>query len=65
MTDCKNLIIKDITPRNGDVFDHPIYEYFCKLTKKKIMPHVHWNCKRCKDYIPVNEDESVNYKKGN
>lgn len=35
MIDCKNLIIEDITPWHGDVFDHPIYEYSCKLSKKK------------------------------
>lgn len=65
MTDCKNLIIKDITPWHGDVFDRPIYEYSCNLTKKKIIPHVHCNCKRCENYVSVDEDESVNYKKGN
>lgn len=57
MTDCKTLIIKDITPWNGDVFDHPIYEYSCKLTKKKIIPHVHCNCKRCENYVSVDEDK--------
>lgn len=45
MIDCKNLIIEDITPWHGDVFDHPIYEYSCKLSKKKIMPHIHCNYK--------------------
>lgn len=65
MIDCKNLIIEDITPWHGDVFDHPIYEYSYKLSKKKIISHIHCNYKRCKDYVHVNEDESMNYKKGN
>lgn len=35
MTDCINLIIEDTTSWHNDVFDHPTYEYRCKLTGEK------------------------------
>lgn len=58
MTDCKNLIIKDITPWHSDIFDHPTYECTCKLSKRKIIPLVHCNCARCENYKPITEKEN-------
>lgn len=58
MTDCKNLIIKDITPWHGDVFDHPVYEYTCKLTKRKVVPCFSCKSKCCKNYEPVVEKKN-------
>lgn len=55
MTDCKYLITKDITPWHGDVFDHPVYEYTCKLTKRKVIPLICCKNKHCKNYEPVVE----------
>lgn len=56
MTDCKHLITKDITPWHGDVFDHPVYEYTCKLSKRKVMPLVNCKIKCCENYKPVSEE---------
>ena len=53
MSDCKNLIIEDITPWHGDVFDHPDYKYTCKLTGEEVIACIHCNDKRCKSYEPV------------
>ena len=48
MNDCKYLTAKDVTPWHADVFDHPDYEYICKLTGKKIIPYIHCKSERCK-----------------
>lgn len=58
MTDCKHLITKDVTPWHGDVFDHPVYEYTCKLTKRKVIPLVNCKNKHCKNYELVVEKET-------
>ena len=50
MVDCKNLIINDISPWHSDIFDHPKYEYICKLTGRKVIEYIHCNDKRCKNY---------------
>lgn len=52
MTDCKFLKVEDVTPWHSDVFDHPDYEYTCKKTGKKLIPCLHCNPGRCKDYDP-------------
>lgn len=50
MIDCKNLIIEDITPWHGDVFDHPNYKYTCTLTGNEVIPYIHCNCQKCNNY---------------
>ena len=55
MMDCKNLNVEDITPWHGDVFDHPDYEYTCKITGKEVVPNLRCNKIRCKDYDPITE----------
>ena len=50
MFDCKKLLTEDVTPWSGDVFDHPIYKYTCKLTCREVMPRVHCNGNRCENY---------------
>ena len=60
MADCKNLIIKDVTSWHGDVFDHPTYEYRCKLTGKEIYPRARCKREKCEKYEPINEEEREN-----
>ena len=55
MTGCKNLMIKDVTSWHGDVFDHPTYEYRCRLNGRKVYPLTHCKSPRCEKYEPVNE----------
>ena len=55
MDDCKHLNIEDITQWHGDVFDHPSYEYRCKLTNKKVITRIQCNSNRCKRYEVPNE----------
>lgn len=55
MTDCKNLITEDITSWHSDVFDHPSYKHTCRLTEKEVIPCIHCNDKRCKDYESVDD----------
>lgn len=50
MNNCKNLIIEDVTPWHGDVFDHSSYKYTCKLTNREVITYIHCNDKRCKNY---------------
>lgn len=64
MKECKFLITKDITPWHSDVFDHPVYTFFCKLSGKEILPYGCRGNSKCKKYEPVNEDEKE-CKKGN
>ena len=49
--DCEHLESKDITPWHGDVFDHPDYEYTCKLSGKSVFPPIHCKQSRCTNYI--------------
>ncbi len=51
MEDCKNLQIKDITPYHADVFDHPDYSYTCMVINREVIPFIHCNEKRCKNYL--------------
>ena len=53
MDDCKHLKIKDITYWHSDIFDHPDYEYICKITGKKVIACITCNEKRCKKYEPL------------
>lgn len=41
---CKHLKIEDITGR--DIYDHPIYKYFCAKKNKETL---YLMCARCKD----------------
>lgn len=50
MDDCKYLKTEDITPWHGDVFDHPDYKYTCEKREKEVIPFIHCNEKRCKNY---------------
>jgi hypothetical protein len=51
MEDCKNLKIEDITPYHADVFDHPDYSYTCMVINREVIPFIHCNEKRCKNYL--------------
>lgn len=55
MNDCKNLVSEDITHWHGDVFDHPDYRNTCNLTGREVIPCIHCNESRCKNYEPVKE----------
>lgn len=55
MTDCEYLKTKDVTPWHGDVFDHPEYIYICELTKEMLIPCIHCNKEKCKNYNPIKE----------
>ena len=55
MTDCKNLIIEDVTSWHSDVFDHPDYKYTCKLSGKEVIPYLNCNQTRCKNYESITE----------
>ena len=46
---CIHLIKVDKTPWHGDVFDHPIYEFYCSYTPGDNikLPH-QYICKNCK-----------------
>ena len=55
MNDCKNLITEDITPWQGDVFDHPDYKYICKLIGREVITCIHCDIKRCKNYEPTDD----------
>lgn len=50
MEDCVHLKTEDITPWHGDIFDHPDYKYMCNKCGREVIPHIHCNRKRCKDY---------------
>lgn len=50
MDNCKHLDVKDITPFQGDVFDHPNYEHICKLTGREVVTYIQCNNSRCKSY---------------
>ena len=56
MDDCKYLKIEDVTPWHSDIFDHPSYEYTCKLTGRKVIACIICNEKRCKKYEPLEKD---------
>ena len=46
---CKYLQIEDVTPCQGDVFDHPCYKYHC-TEKSKDLPFGIFNCHKCTKY---------------
>ena len=50
MMDCKFLVIEDTTSYHGDVFDHPDYKYTCEKCKREIIPFLHCNEEKCKNY---------------
>ena len=52
MDDCKYLKTEDVTPWHGDVYDHPDYKHTCEKCGKEIIPFLHCNEKRCKNYTP-------------
>ena len=57
MTYCKNLTQKDVTWWHSDAFDHPDYEFICKLTGKRV--NSRFSCcsdKRCENYEPKEPD---------
>lgn len=56
MDDCKYLKIEDITSWHGDVFDHPNYKCICEKCKREIIPFLHCNKNRCKNYSPSNNE---------
>ena len=49
MAECIYFRYEDTTPWQGDVFDHPDYEYYCLVgeEKKKIFS---WTCFGCPYY---------------
>lgn len=51
MMDCKFLTVEDITAYHADVFDHPNYKYTCKKCSYEVIPFIHCNDKKCKNYI--------------
>ena len=53
MAECINLIMKDITPWHGDVFDHPEYQPICRLTGEHIIPYVQCRNGRCENYEQI------------
>lgn len=50
MLDCKKLKAEDITPWHGDVFDHPEYKYICTESGREVIPYIHCNKGRCRNY---------------
>ena len=50
MMDCKFLVIEDATSYHGDVFDHPDYKYTCEKCKQEVIPFLHCNKEKCKNY---------------
>lgn len=50
MLDCKKLKAEDITSWHGDVFDHPEYKYICTASGREVIPCIHCNGKRCRNY---------------
>ena len=56
MLDCKNLKKEDMVSFNNDIFDHPCYNYICKLSEKEIIPYFRCN-KNCKDYEPMKNND--------
>ena len=55
MTDCIFLNIEDIALWHNDIFDHPDYEYTCRKSNRKVIPCIHCNSSRCKNYKPEEE----------
>jgi hypothetical protein len=55
MMDCKFLVIEDTTSYHGDVFDHPDYKYTCEKCKREIIPFLHCNEEKCKNYTKKSE----------
>ena len=55
MTECIYFSYEDTTPWQGDVFDHPDYEYYCSVgvEKKKIFS---WTCFGCPYYTKEREE---------
>ena len=47
--ECKYLEIEDVTPYQGDVFDHPCYKYHC-TEKNKDLPFGIFQCHKCTKY---------------
>ena len=60
---CIHLIKVDKTPWHGDVFDHPIYEFYCSYTPGDNikLPH-QYICKNCKYF---ERDLKNDYLRGN
>lgn len=61
MMDCKFLVIEDTTSYHGDVFDHPDYKYTCEKCRQEVIPFLHCNEERCKNYTK-NQNETENLK---
>ena len=55
MMDCKFLLIEDVTSYHGDVFDHPDYKYTCEKCRRKVIPFLHCNEEKCKNYTKETE----------
>lgn len=55
MNDCKFLQTEDITSYHEDVSDHPYYKYTCKRKNKEVIPCIHCNEKKCKNYYKIDE----------
>lgn len=47
MADCKHLEAKLV---DDDIFGHPDYDCFCKLTGKQVIPCIYCNENRCENY---------------
>jgi hypothetical protein len=60
---CIHLIKVDKTPWHGDVFDHPIYEFYCSYNPGNNikLPH-QYICKNCKYF---ERDLENDYLRGN
>lgn len=55
MMDCKFLVIEDTTSYHGDVFGHPDYKYTCEKCKREVIPFLHCNEQKCKNYTKKSE----------
>lgn len=55
MNDCKFLQTEDIISYHEDVSDHPYYKYTCKRKNKEVIPCIHCNEKKCKNYYKIDE----------
>lgn len=63
MMDCKFLVIEDTTSYHGDVFDHPDYKYTCEKCKREIIPFLHCNEEKCKNYTKNQNKSEISLKK--
>lgn len=62
--DCKFLLIEDITSYHGDVFDHPDYKYTCEKCRQEVIPFLHCNEERCKNYTKNQNETEISRQEG-